>query len=120
VPSKRAKPLWKKGGTMIRVSSAFIAAIVIAVGITPVAAVSPALADPKPAIDLCRDVLLPARPASNLGECLSYINVATNDSEGVASHQCDFLMENDPFTFDLLFVTRSECIRAFGGRGRFN
>jgi hypothetical protein len=105
---------------MIRITSAFIAAIVIAAGITPVAPASPALADAKPAIDLCRDVLLPARPASNLGECLSYMNVATNDSEGVASHQCDFLEENDPFTFELLFVTRSECIQAFGGRGHFN
>ena len=102
---------------MIRISSALIAAIVIAIGINPVAPASPALADPKPAIDLCRDVLLPARPASNLGECLSYINVAANESEGEASHECDFLMENDPFTFDLLFVTRSECIQAFGSRG---
>jgi hypothetical protein len=102
---------------MIRNSAAFIAAIVIAVGLTPVAPASPALAGPKPVIKLCRDVLLPARPASNLGECLSYINVAANESEGEASHQCDFLMENDPFTFDLLFVTRSECIQAFGGRG---
>jgi hypothetical protein len=103
---------------MIRISTALIAAIVIAVGITPVAPTSPALADPKPAIDLCRDVLLPGRPASNLGECLSYINVAAK-SEGEASHECDFLMENDPSTFDLLFVTRSECIQAFGGRGHF-
>jgi hypothetical protein len=104
---------------MIRVSAAIIAAIVIAAGISPVAPASPAMADPKPAIGLCRDVLLPARPASNLGECLSYINVAANESEGEASHQCDFLQENDPFTFDLLFVTRSECIKAFGGRGQF-
>jgi hypothetical protein len=102
---------------MIRISAAFIVAIVIAVGMTPVAPASPALADPKPAIDLCRDVLLPARPASNLGECLSYINVAAKDSEGEAAHECDFLEENDPFTFELLFVTRSECIQAFGGRG---
>jgi len=102
---------------MIRISAAFTAAIVIAAGVTPVAPASRALADPKPAIELCRDVLVPARPASNLGECLSYINVAANQSEGEASHQCDFLMENDPFTFDLLFVTRSECIQAFGGRG---
>ena len=80
---------------------------------------SPAFAKANPAIDLCRDVLLPARPASNLGECLSYINSATNESGGEASHECDFLMENDPFTFDLLFVTRSECIQAFGDRGHF-
>jgi hypothetical protein len=104
---------------MIRISAAFTAAILIATGITPLAPASTALADPRPAIDLCRDVLVPARPASNLGECLSYINVATNQSEGEASHQCDFLEENDPFTFELLFVTRSECIQAFGGRGHF-
>ena len=104
---------------MIRISAAFVAAIIIAAGVTPVLPAPPALADPKPAIDLCRDVLLPARPASNLGECLSYINVAANQSQGEATHQCDFLEENDPFTFDLLFVTRSECIQAFGGRGHF-
>jgi hypothetical protein len=104
---------------MIRISAAFIAAIAIAVGMSPVAPASPALADPKPAVDLCRDVLLPARPASNLGECLSYITVAANESEGEASHQCDFLEENDPFTFELLFVTKPECIQAFGGRGHF-
>jgi hypothetical protein len=104
---------------MLRISTVFCVATIFAATITPIAPVSPALADPKPAIDLCRDVLLPARPASNLGECLSYINVATNDSEGVASHQCDFLQENDPFTFELLFVTKSECIQAFGSRGHF-
>jgi hypothetical protein len=104
---------------MIRITAAFVAAIIIAAGVTPVMPASPALAGPKPAIGLCRDVLLPARPASNLGECLSYINVATNDSEGVPSHECDFLQENDPDTFDLLFVTRSECIQAFGLRGHF-
>ena len=102
---------------MIKTSIALIATI-IAASACPVMAASPALADPKPVIELCRDVLLPNRPASNLGECLSYINVAANESEGEASHQCDFLEENDPFTFELLFVTRSECIQAFGGRGR--
>ena len=101
---------------MIRATTAFIATIVAAV-VSPIAPASPAFADPKPAIELCRDVLLPNRPASKLGECLSYINVATNQSEGEPSHQCDFLEENDPFTFDLLFVTRSECIQAFGSRG---
>jgi hypothetical protein len=103
---------------MIKSSTAFTAAFLTA-GINPIMPATPALADPKPAIELCRDVLLPNRPASNLGECLSYINVAANQSEGEAAHECDFLEENDPFTFDLLFVTRSECIRAFGGRGQF-
>jgi hypothetical protein len=103
---------------MFRNSTALCAAIILVTCVTPVMSASPAMAAPKPAIDLCRDVLLPSRPASNLGECLSYINVATNGSAGVASHECDFLEENDPVTFDLLFVTRSECIQAFGGRGR--
>ena len=105
---------------MIRITTTFVAAIFIAASATPIVPASPALADPKPAIGLCRDVLLPNRPASNLGECLSYITVAANESEGVASHQCDFLIENDPDTFDMLFVTRSECIQAFGLRGHFN
>ena len=97
------------------IAAAFVAAI-LAAGVVPVMPASSARAEANPAIEQCR-ALLPYRPASNLGECLSYINVAANESEGEASHQCDFLMENDPFTFDLLFVTRSECIQAFGGRG---
>lgn len=109
--------MWKRGDDDQN-NTAFIAAI-IAAGVNPIMPASPALADPKPPIDLCRNVLLPNRPASNLGECLSYINVAANQSQGEATHQCDFLEENDPFTFDLLIVTRSECIRAFGGRGHF-
>jgi hypothetical protein len=80
---------------------------------------SPAHADPKSAIELCQDVLMPARPNSNLGECLSYINVANNQSGGDPAHACDFLIENDPDTFELLFTTRSECIQAFGGRGQW-
>ena len=98
------------------IAAAFMAAILVT-GATPVMPASPARAEANAAIDQCR-ALLPYRPASNLGECVSYINVAANESEGETSHQCDFLEENDPFTFDLLFVTRSECIRAFGGRGR--
>ena len=105
---------------MFRISIMLSAATVLAAGIIPVAPASNALADPKPAIDLCRDVLLPARPASNLGECLSYINVAANASEGDPSHACDFLIDNDPDTFDLLFTSRPECIQAFGLRGHFH
>lgn len=105
---------------MFKKSVAFAAAVVIATGVTPITPASPARADPKPAIGLCREVLLPNRPASNLGECLSYITVAQNGSDGVPSHECDSLQENDPDTFDLLFVTKSECIQAFGGRGHFN
>ena len=105
---------------MFRISTTLGATITLAAGVTPLIHASPALADPKPAIALCRDVLLPNRPASNLGECLSYITVAENESQGEPSHQCDFLEENDPFTFELLFVSRSDCIQAFGGRGHFN
>ena len=103
---------------MFRITTMLCGATILAAAITPMAAPSPAFAKANPAIDQCR-ALLPYRPASNLGECLSYINSATNESEGEASHECDFLMENDPFTFDLLFVTRSECIQAFGDRGHF-
>ena len=103
---------------MFRIGTALCAVTIIAAGFTPAIPASPALAANKPAIDLCRDVLLPNRPASNLGECLSYINVSANDSDGVPSHECDFLQENDPDTFDMMFVTKSECIQAFGGRGR--
>ena len=74
---------------------------------------------PNPAIAQCQ-ALLPFLPASNRGECLSYITVANNESEGEVSHHCDALEENDPITFDFFFVTRSECIQAFGGRGHFN
>ena len=105
---------------MLRTSAAFLAAILLAAGATPVLPVTPALADPKPTLVLCRDVLVPARPASNLGECLSYITVAQNGSDGEPSHHCDFLEENAPDTFDLLFTSRSECIQAFGLRGHFN
>jgi hypothetical protein len=105
---------------MFKISSTVFAAIIIAAGITPTSLASPALAEPKAEIALCREVLLPARPASNLGECLSYITVAENESEGEVSHHCDTLQENDPDTFDALFVTKSECIQAFGGRGHFN
>ena len=103
---------------MLKTSAAFFAAVILVAGATPIILAAPAQAEPKPAIELCRDVLLPARPASNLGECLSYITVAQNESDGEASHACDFLAENDPFTFELLFVSRSECVQAFGGRGR--
>lgn len=105
---------------MSRIGSSVFAAILFAAGITPLTPASPALADPKPEIALCRDVLLPARPASNLGECLSYITVAENESEGEVSHHCDTLQEDDPDTFYALFVTKSECIQAFGSRGHFN
>jgi hypothetical protein len=105
---------------MFRVGSSVFAAIIVAAGVTPITTASPALADPKPEIELCREVLLPARPASNLGECLSYITVAENESGGEVSHHCDSLEENDPETFDALFVTKSECIQAFGSRGHFN
>src|SRR5436190_23660475 len=98
---------------MFKISVALVASVVIAAGVTPVLPAAPARAAPKAAIDLCRDVLLPARPASNLGECLSYINVATNGSDGEPSHHCDSLQENDPDTFELLFTTKSECIQAF-------
>ena len=70
---------------MFKISVALVASVVIAAGVTPVLPAAPAGAEPKAAIDLCRDVLLPARPASNLGECLSYINVATNGSDGEPS-----------------------------------
>jgi hypothetical protein len=103
---------------MFRITTMLCAAAILAAAITPIAAPSPAFAKANPAIDQCR-ALLPYRPASNLGECLSYINAATNESQGEASHECDFLIENDPFTFELLFVTRSECIQAFGSRGHF-
>lgn len=105
---------------MFRISSTVLAAIFLAAGVTPISFASPAKADPKPEIDLCREVLLPARPESNLGECLSYITVAENESEGEVSHHCDTLEENDPETFYSLFVTKSECIQAFGSRGHFN
>ena len=104
---------------MFRTSTALVAAIVLAAGVTPVMPASPAMAQPNPAIDQCR-TLLPNRPASNLGECLSYITVVRNDSEGDPSHHCDFLEENAPDIFDLLFTSRSECIQAFGLRGHFH
>src|SRR5438874_126684 len=101
---------------MSRTIVAVLVAAILTAGVTSVMPASPARAEANPAIDQCR-ALLPYRPASNLGECLSYINVAANKSAGEASHECDFLEENDPFTFDLLFVTRAECIQAFGSRG---
>jgi hypothetical protein len=104
---------------MFRISAALVASVVLAAGVTPVLPAAPARAESKAAINLCRDILLPARPASNLGECLSYINASNNQSDGVVSHFCDFLIENDPDTFELLFVSRSECIRAYGLRGRW-
>lgn len=105
---------------MLAYRAALAAFAILAAGVTPIAPASRAKADSNPAIALCRSVLLPGRPASNLGECLSYINVAQNQSGGQAAHQCDFLEENDPFTFEMMFVSRSECIQAFGGRGRLN
>jgi hypothetical protein len=105
---------------MFRMSAAFVAALVIAAGVTPIVPPSAARADPKAAIDLCRNVLLPNRPESNLGECLSYITVAENGSGGEVAHHCDSLEENDPVTFEMFFTSKSECIQAFGGRGRFN
>jgi hypothetical protein len=104
---------------MSRIGNSIFAASLIAAGVTPLAPASPALADPKPEIQLCRDVLLPGRPASNLGECLSYIMDAENGSQGEVAHHCDTLEENDPETFDMLFVSKSECIQAFGSRGHF-
>lgn len=105
---------------MLRIGNSIFAAVLIAAGVTPMTPAPPALADPKPDIELCRDILLPGRPESNLGECLSYITVAENDSQGEVSHHCDTLEENDPETFDSLFVSKSECIQAFGSRGHFN
>ena len=103
---------------MLRTSVALVAAIMLAAGATPIFPSSPALAGANPAIDECR-VLLPNLPASNLGKCASYITVVANDSDGEASHACTWLQDNDPFTFELLFATRSECIQAFGSRGHF-
>ncbi|MEO8456002.1 MAG: hypothetical protein ABI454_12665 [Sphingomicrobium sp.] len=105
---------------MLRMRTAFMAALVIAAGVTPIVPASAARAEPKAAIDLCRNILLPNRPESNLGECLSYITVAENGSAGEVAHHCDSLEENDPVTFDMFFTSKSECIRAFGGRGLFN
>jgi hypothetical protein len=102
---------------MFRISAAIAAVCIIAGGVTPILPPSPAHADANPAVDLCREVLVPLRPNSNLGECVSYINAAANDSGGEASHFCDFLIENDPDTFELLFVSKPECIQAYGDRG---
>ena len=104
---------------MLKTGAAFVAAMFLAAGLTPIAPAAPAMAAQKPSLDLCRDVLVPARPASNLGECLSYINVAQNGSGGQVSHFCDFLIENDPDIFELLFTSRSECVQAYGGRGQW-
>ena len=101
---------------MLRIRFA-CAVILVAAGLTPVAPASPARADQNSAVALCHDVLLPARPNSSLGECVSYINTANNQSDGEPAHECDFLAENDPDTFELLFTSRSECIQAFGLRG---
>ena len=103
---------------MSRTIAAVFVAAILAAGITPVVPASPARADPNPAIEQCR-LLLPSLPASNRGECLSYITVTNNESEGEVAHHCDALEENDPETFDFFFVTKSECIQAFGGRGHF-
>ena len=103
---------------MLKLRYAF-AAILIAAGFTPLAPIAPALADQNPAVALCQNVLLPARPNSNLGECVSYINAANNQSDGEPAHACDFLIENDPDTFELLFDSRSQCIQAFGNRGQW-
>lgn len=105
---------------MFRIGRSVFASILLAGSFAPVAAPSPAFADPKPEIELCRDVLLPGRPESNLGECVSYITVAENQSQGEVSHHCDTLEENDPETFYAMFVSKSECIQAFGSRGHFN
>jgi hypothetical protein len=104
---------------MTRFGAAFATAIVIAAGVTPILPALPAQAQPKAAIALCRDVLLPARPASNLGECLSYITVAQNGSNGDPSYHCDSLEENAPDIFDMMFTSKSECIQAFGLRGQW-
>jgi len=104
---------------MLRIGVALVAAVVIAAGVTPVMPAAPARAEANPGIAICRD-LLPSRPNSNLGECLSYITVVRNDSDGDPSHHCDFLEENAPDIFDLLFTSRSECIQAFGLRGHFH
>jgi hypothetical protein len=101
-------------------SSIAVAAILIVAGVTPILPASPAHTEANPAIQLCREVLLPGRPASNQGECVSYINDAENGSGGEVSHHCDTLQENDPDTFELLFATKSECIQAFGLRGHRN
>src|SRR5439155_8964398 len=68
-----------EGGIMARTIIAVFVAAILAAGVTPVVPASPARADPNPAIAQCR-ALLPFRPASNLGECLSYITVANNES----------------------------------------
>lgn len=103
---------------MFRTGAALVAAVVMAAGVTPVLPAAPARAAANTGIAICHE-LLPSRPNSNLGECLSYINVAENQSGGDASHACDFLIENDPDTFDLMFTSRSECIQAFGLRGQW-
>jgi hypothetical protein len=103
---------------MFKIGAAFLAAVVVA-GVTPVLPAAPARADTKASIELCREVLLPGRPASNLGECLSYINVAQNGSEGEVSHFCDFLQENDPDIFEMMFTSKHECIQAYGQRGQW-
>jgi hypothetical protein len=105
---------------MFRTKAALIAAVVsVAAQAVLVLPSSVAYADPNPAIDQCR-ALLPSRPASNPGECRSYITVANNDSQGEVAHHCDSMQENDPEIFEMMFSTKSECIQAFGLRGHYN
>jgi hypothetical protein len=104
---------------MFRTKAAVFAVTIVAAQLTPMLPAAPAMADPNPAIERC-DELLPSRPESNAGECRSYITVVENGSGGEVAHHCDSLEENDPETFDMFFTSKSECIQAFGGRGKFN
>ena len=90
--------------TLVAAAGALVA------GVTPLGPAAPARAEANPAVDQCR-ALLPYLPASNLGECLSFITVAANGSNGFATHDCDSFEENDPELFYLIFVSKSECIR---------
>jgi hypothetical protein len=103
---------------MMRTRIALAAAATLFAGAVPVMPAAPAQAKANPAIEQCR-AILPLLPESNLGECLSWITVAENGAGGEVSHHCDALQENSPEIFEMLFLTKSECIQAFGGRGPF-
>ena len=104
---------------MSRTGAALVAAGLLVAQLTPILPATPAFADPNPAIGQCRE-LLPSRPNSNQGECISYINTAGNGSQGEVAHFCDYLEENDPVIFEMMFVSRTDCIHAYGLRGRYH
>ena len=65
-------------------------------------------------MEFCKDYISDPTIADdnlNLGECVSFLNTADHGGgRSFAVHWCDYLAENYPADFDLLYDSKKECV----------